>query len=78
MWREQIALPRMIVEGWGVLSPHLKTSGCLGGSERPGVLVQFRKFLVTQTQLFWGELGHTPHLALHPTLEVMVFLCLEY
>lgn len=73
-----VTLPQMIVEGWGVLSPHLKTSGCLGGSERPGVLVQFSKFLATQPQLFWGGLGHTPNQALHPAPKVMVFLCLEY
>lgn len=56
-----MALPQRIIEGQGVLSPHLKNSGCLGGSERPGVLVQFRKFLATQTQLFGDGLGLAPH-----------------
>lgn len=66
MWREQLALPQVIVEGWGALSGRLWEA----------LVSWFRKFL--DCQLFGGGLGHTPNLALHPTPEVMVFLCLDY
>ena len=56
----------MIVEGWGALSGRLWEA----------LVSWFGKFL--DRRLFWGGLGHTPNLPLHPTHEVMVFLCLDY
>ena len=75
MWREQLALPQVIAEGWGAPSPHLEDFRV---SERlsKALASWFRKFL--DLQLFGGGLGHTPNLALHPIPEVMVFLHLEY
>lgn len=75
MWREQLALPRVIVEGWGAPSPLLEDFK-MSGRVLEALVSWFRKFL--DLQLFWGGLGHTPNLAWHPTPEVMVFLCLEY
>lgn len=65
----------MIVEGWGALSPHLEDFR-MSGRLWEALVSWFRKFL--DLQLFWAGLGHTSNLALHPTAEMLVFLCLAY